>query len=113
MSTHVEQYKQPVLQAPVTPLAIPAGKYIDIDQKYYEPAELAPSTEDIHSRGRTLRPRIHDESPVGGFIEPETPIGLSTGSILVNYGAYLFQKRTGTDANHPPPVESAQNMRFE
>jgi hypothetical protein len=110
MPVHEDQYKQPALQAP-TPLAIPQGKFIDIDQKYYLPAELAPSVEDIHSRGRTLRPRKHDEAATGGFVEPSTPIGLSTGSIVVNYGSYLFQKRTGSDANHMPPP-STQGVVF-
>ena len=105
------QYAQPVLTAAPVQLAIPQGKFFQIDQEYYEPKDLQPSLEDIHSKGRKLRPHAQNVNlKASGFITPETPISLDSGSLQVNYGSYLYQQKTGFDAAHPP--QSAQQMRF-
>ena len=33
-------------------------------------------------------------------IHLSTPIGLQTGSLVVNYGSYIYQQQTGSDAAH-------------
>ena len=108
-------YNQPVL-APAPPqLAIPQGKFFQIDQEYYEPKDVEPSLEDIHSKGRTLLAHGRNVNlKANGFIAPETPLGLESGSLKVNYGSYLYQQKTGYDAFHPAnTITPAANMRFQ
>jgi hypothetical protein len=47
-----------------------------------------------------------------GFVAPPTPIGLSTGSLKVNYGSYIYEQKTGYDANHSPDVKTPATVVF-
>jgi hypothetical protein len=89
-------YNQPMLQAPVQK-AIPQGIFFDIDQKYYEPK---PENE---TKERHLRPHGTNVNLQSEFVEAPTPLALQTGSLIVNYGSYIYQQRTGWDAAHVPP----------
>ena len=86
-------YNQTTLVAPVAK-AIPAGVYFDIDQKYYE-AKPENVTKERH-----LRPHgtsVNLETP---FVASGTPLSLTTGSLKVNYGSYIYEQKTGWDAAH-------------
>lgn len=96
----VRQDKQLALQPPPTPLAIPYGKYLDIDQKYYESKDMSVPLEDIHSKGKTLMPHGKNVQLRSDFIQQPPPISLATGSLKVNYGSYIYQQKTGFDAAH-------------
>ena len=87
-------YNQPALIAPTATKYIPPGVYLDIDQKYYE------SKPENVTKERHLKPHgsnVNLESP---FIASSTPISLTTGSLKVNYGSYIYQQKTGWDAAH-------------
>ena len=85
--------KQAALVPPVS-LAIPRGQFFDIDQRYYEPQE------DAVFVNRSLKPHGSNVTLNHGFVEQSTPIGLQTGSLVVNYGSYIYQQQTGSDAAH-------------
>jgi hypothetical protein len=85
--------KQAALVAPVS-LAIPRGQFFDIDQRYYEPQE------DNVVVNRSLKPHGSNVTLSRDFVEPQTPLGLQTGSLVVNYGSYIYQQLTGSDAAH-------------
>ena len=97
--------KQVALVPPVS-LAIARGQYFDIDQRYYEPQE------DNVFVNRTLKPHGSNVTLHRDFVEPQTPIGLQTGSLVVNYGSYIFQQKTGFDAAHPHGGDKAQPAVF-
>lgn len=94
------QYPQPTLNQPPQ-MAIPYGKFIDIDEKYYSPQKPLPA---IHSfsKGRELKPHgtngSYQPTP---FIEKTPPLALDEGGLKVNYGSYIYQQKTGFDYAHP------------
>ena len=98
MSNH---YAQPTLVAPPPPLAIPQGVYFGIDQQYYEPKEANVTKDRVLKRPGTNVQLRRD------FVAPTQPISLDTGSLKTNYGSYIFQLRTGTDAAHPANTKTA------
>ena len=98
--------KQPSLMPPETAMAIPRGMYIDIDQKYYEPKEAA-----VFSN-RSIKPHGENVNLKSDFVKQSAPLSLQTGSLAVNYGSYIYQQKTGTDAAHPQGNEKVQVATF-
>lgn len=72
---------------------IPAGKYIDIDERYY-----MPSLHSMDARGNHhIRPpqeTINRDS--SGFVQKS----VFFNPLKSNYGSYFHQPQTGTDALH-------------
>ena len=98
MSNH---YAQPTLVAPPVQKAIPPGVYFGIDQQYYEPKD-ANVTKD-----RVLKPNGRNVNLKSDFVAATPPLSLDSGSLKTNYGSYIFQLRTGTDAAHPANTKTA------
>jgi len=84
----------PALQAPVQSKFIPAGKYIDIDEKYYRPRdkEYFLKHESFGSQGKPLQSHTIRYGETG-FVKKEPTLAL--GPMKVNYGSYIYQPRTG------------------
>ena len=81
---------------------IPAGRFIDIDQKYYAPQPRLP---EVHtgfaSQGKAIKPYSISYGSSGGLISSEPPLGGT------NYGSYLYNPTPyriggGTDGSHYP-----------
>lgn len=95
------QYAQPHLNMPPQ-LAIPYGKFIDIDEKYYKPQQPVPAI-DSFSKGRELKPHgTNGTYQPTAFIQNSPSLALDAGSLKVNYGSYIYQQKTGFDYAHPP-----------
>ena len=93
------QYQQNVIVPPPVQLAIPYGKFFDIDQKYYDPVEI--QQKDSFSKGLHLK--VHGNNvnyQPTGFVQQSPNMALDNGSLKVNYGSYIYQQQTGYDANH-------------
>jgi len=84
----------PALQAPVQSKFIPAGKFIDIDDKYYRPRdkEYYLKHETFGSQGKPLQSHTIRYGETG-FVKKEPTLAL--GPMKVNYGSYIYQQRTG------------------
>jgi hypothetical protein len=89
-------YEKTMLIPPVAK-AIPYGQFFDIDQKYYE-QQPANETKDRHLRPHGMNVNLKHSD---GFVAPETPLSLDSGTLKVNYGSYLYQQRTGFTPAHP------------
>lgn len=103
-----ERMYQSATLAPPVAKAIPYGQFFGIDQQFYDPK---PANE---TKERHLRPygmNVNHKNP-NGFVAPPTPIGLSTGSLKVNYGSYIYQQQTGYDAAHPADVKTPATVVF-
>jgi hypothetical protein len=101
-------YSGVTLAPPVVAKAIPYGEFFGIDQQFYDPK---PPNETKHRQLRPYGMNVNHKN-FDGFVAPPTPIGLSTGSLKVNYGSYLFQQLTGTDAAHPADVKTEPVVVF-
>jgi len=91
--------------APAPPsLAIPYGKFIDIDAQYHK--LIAPEETDSFSRGRRL---VHGNADVNvqptAFVEHSPSLALDSGSLRVNYMGYLYNQKSGFDAHHGREVK--------
>tara|TARA_R110002074_G_C12296515_1_gene644619 strand:- start:176 stop:457 length:282 start_codon:yes stop_codon:yes gene_type:complete len=74
---------------------IPAGKFIDIDAKYYRPQDrqFFLKHESFGSQGKPLQSHTIRYDQPQGFVKLEPVLGL--GPLIVNYGSYIYQQRTG------------------
>jgi len=86
----------PALQAPVQSKFIPAGKFIDIDDKYYRPKdkEYFLKHETFGSQGKPLQSHTIRYGETG-FVKQSQPLQLNGGVMKVNYGSYIYQQKTG------------------
>lgn len=93
------QYQQNVIVPPPPQLAIPYGKFFSIDERYYDPVESQPI--DSFSKGLELKAHGNNVNyQPTDFVKHSPSLALDQGSLKVNYGSYIFQQRTGFDANH-------------
>tara|TARA_R110000868_G_scaffold189841_3_gene433425 strand:- start:115 stop:435 length:321 start_codon:yes stop_codon:yes gene_type:complete len=78
-----------------TPLAIPAGKYIDIDQKFFTKTEIKRDDGVLRHAGSNINYQPSE------FVK-QTPsvIALETGNLKVNYGSYAYNQVVGFDDSH-------------
>ena len=96
-------FNSPTLAAPQPHAFIAPGKFLDIDAKFYQPKE------DVHPRqtgemfgrmGRPIQPFGQNVNYHSTAFVPKAQ-GLTTQDLKVNYGSYLYNQKTGYDANHP------------
>jgi hypothetical protein len=97
-------YTQQALQPP-PPLAIPFGKFLDIDEKYHE--LMVPQKADSHGRGRVLVEHGRDvnHQPTE-FVKQSPSLALDAGSLKTNYGSYIYDQLNGFDYAHPREVKT-------
>ena len=92
---------QTTLQKPATDSKyIPAGKFIDIDEKYYTPTKtvLNHQPEVFGNMGKPIKPYGENVNyQVTPFIEQEGSLSM----LKVNYGSYIYNQITGWDSAHP------------
>ena len=93
------QYPQSAIQPPPQ-LAVPYGKFIDIDEKYHQ--LMVPQKADSHGKGRTLVEHGRDvnHQPTD-FVQHSPSLALDSGSLKVNYGSYIYDQLKGFDYAHP------------
>ena len=103
-----ERMYQSATLAPPVAKAIPYGQFFGIDQQFYDP-KPADKTKERHLRPYGMN--VNHKNP-DGFVAPQTPIGLATGSLKVNYGSYIYQQQTGYDAAHPADVKTVPVVVF-
>ena len=85
----------PALQVPPPSKFIPAGKFIDIDDKYYRPVDkYLLEHESFGSQGKPLRTHTVKYG-TSGFVKQSIPLEVNGGRLKVNYGSYIYQQRTG------------------
>ncbi len=84
----------PSLQIPPPSKFIPAGKFIDIDDKYYRPRdkEVFLKHESFGNQGKPITTHTIRYAETG-FVKKEPTLAL--GPMKVNYGSYIYQQRTG------------------
>ena len=95
-------FNSPTLSAPQSQSFIPPNKFIDIDEKFYK------QKEDVHPRnnesfgrmGRPIQPFGSNVNYHATAFVPQAQ-GLTSQNLKVNYLSYLYNMRTGFDANHP------------
>jgi hypothetical protein len=97
-------YAQQAIQPPPQ-LAIPFGKFLDIDEKYHQ--LMMPQKADSHSKGRTLAAHgknvNHQPTP---FVKQSASLALDAGSLKTNYGSYIYDQLKGFDYAHPREVKT-------
>ena len=96
-------FNSPTLAAPQPHAFIAPNKYIDIDEKFYQPKE------DVHPRqtgemfgrmGRPIQPYGTNVNYHSTAFIPKAQ-GLTSQDLKVNYLGYLFNQKTGFDQAHP------------
>jgi hypothetical protein len=94
-------FNSPQLAAPQVHAFIAPNKYIDIDEKFYKQKEdVHPRSEEGFGRmGRPIQPYGTNVNYHATAFVPKAQ-GLTTQDLKVNYLGYLFNQRTGWDANH-------------
>ena len=95
-------FNSPQLAAPQPHAFIAPGKFLDIDAKFYQPKEdVHPRSEEGFGRmGRPIQPFGTNVNYHATAFVPKAQ-GLTTQDLKVNYGSYLYNQKTGYDANHP------------
>ena len=95
-------FNSPQLAQPQPHKFIPPNKFIDIDEKYYQPKE------DVHPRagesfGRQGRPLQPHGTNVVYHATEFVPVkqGLTADNLKQNYLSYLYNPITGFDSAHP------------
>ena len=94
-------FNSPQIVQPQPTKFIPPGKFMEIDDKFYNNKEnIHPiSNENFGRMGRPIQPFgtnvNYNASP---FVVKAQ--GLTTENLNVNYLGYIYQQRTGYDANH-------------
>jgi hypothetical protein len=94
-------FNSPQLAQPQAHAFIAPNKFIDIDEKFYQPKE------DVHPRagesfGRMGKPLQPYGTNVVYHSTEFVPVkqGLTSQDLKVNYLSYLYNQKTGFDANH-------------
>ena len=95
-------FNSPQLAQPQPHKFIPPGKFIAIDEKYYQ------QKEDVHPRsqenfGRMGRPIQPHGTNVNNQPTDFIPVkqGLTSKNLKVNYKSYLYNQIVGFDEAHP------------
>ena len=98
------QYPQPAIQPPPQ-LAVPYGKFIDIDEKYHQ--LMTPQKTDSHSKGRTLAAHGKNVNyQPTEFVQQSASMALDAGSLKTNYGSYIYDQLKGWDHAHGRDVKT-------
>jgi hypothetical protein len=94
-------FNSPQLAQPQQHKFIPAGKFIAIDEKYYQQKEdIHPRANEVFGRqGRPLQPHGTNVNHATPFLPK--PQGLSTQDLKVNYLSYIYNQQVGFDQAHP------------
>tara|TARA_R110000822_G_scaffold75724_2_gene182163 strand:+ start:2426 stop:2752 length:327 start_codon:yes stop_codon:yes gene_type:complete len=88
-------------------LAIPAGKYIDIDEKFFTKTAIKRDDGILHHSGSNI-----NYQPSEFVKQSPAVIALETGSLKVNYGSYAYNQVVGWDDAHSPHASSkVENTR--
>ena len=96
-------FNSPTLAAPQAHAFIAPNKFIDIDEKFYQPKE------DVHPRqtsemfgrmGRPIQPYGTNVNYHSTEFIPKAQ-GLTSENLKQNYLSYLYNMRTGFDQAHP------------
>ena len=96
-------FNSPQLAAPTAHAFIAPNKYIDIDEKFYQPKE------DVHPRqtgemfgrmGRPIQPYGTNVVYHSTAFVPKAQ-GLTSENLKINYLSYLYNPITGFDQAHP------------
>ena len=95
-------FNSPQLAAPQPHAFVPPGKFLDIDDKFYKQKEdVHPRSEEGFGRmGRPIQPFGTNVNYHATAFVPKAQ-GLTSENLKTNYLGYLFNQRTGWDANHP------------
>jgi len=95
-------FNSPTLAAPQPHAFIAPGKFLDIDEKFYKPKEdVHPRSEEGFGRmGRPIQPYGTNVNYHATAFVPKAQ-GLTSQDLKVNYLSYLYNQKTGFDANHP------------
>lgn len=104
-------YQQPPIGPPPPQLAIPFGKFIDIDEKYHE--LIAPQKTDSFSKGKSLvaHGKGVNYQPTE-FVKHSPSLALDEGSLKLNYGSYIYSQLDGFDYHHPRDVKTIPQAVF-
>ena len=96
-------FNSPQLVAPQAHAFVPPGKFLDIDEKFYkQKEEVHPRSEEGFGRmGRPIQPFGQNVNYHSTPFIPKAQ-GLTSENLKTNYLSYLYNMRTGFDANHPP-----------
>ena len=95
-------FNSPQLAQPQPHAFIAPGKFLDIDAKFYQPKE------DVHPRqtgesfgrmGRPIQPFGTNVVYHSTAFVPKAQ-GLTSENLKTNYLSYLYNQKTGFDANH-------------
>ena len=98
------QHQQTTLQPPPQ-LAVPYGKFIDIDEKYHQ--LMTPQKTDSHGKGRTLAAHGKNVNyQPTDFVQHSPSLALDSGSLKVNYGSYIYDQLKGFDYAHGRDVKT-------
>ena len=87
----------PGLVVPQSRMFIPAGKFIDIDAKYYQPQDkqVFLKHESYGNQGQPLQSHsVRYDQPIG-FVKQSHGLALDDGRMKVNYRSYIYQQLTG------------------
>jgi hypothetical protein len=99
MDRHQDRHRPLVVQIAPTPPRpiIPAGQFTAIDEQYYRPNEPKPLIAGLGYGAEALRP-YNINYGNANLINQAVPLD---STLKVNYGSYIYNQITGTDANHP------------
>ena len=89
-------------------LAIPAGKYIDIDEKFFTKTDIK------RDDGVLRRSGSNNNYQPSEFVKQiPSVLALETGTLKVNYGGYPYNQVVGWDDAHSPYASSkVENTRI-
>jgi len=86
---------------PPPSLAIPQGKYIDIDEKFFtKPIKKVVGL--LTHAGGNINYQPSE------FVKPHTPMSLSTGTLKTNFNFYIYNPASGWDNAHNPYSDKRQ-----
>jgi hypothetical protein len=94
-------FNSPQLAPPQPHAFISPGKFLDIDAKFYQQKEdVHPRSEEGFGRmGRPIKPFGQNVNYHSTAFVPKAQ-GLTSQDLKVNYLSYLYNQKTGFDANH-------------
>ena len=94
-------FNSPMIVQPQPTKFIPPGKFMEVDENYYNKKQnIHPNPyENFGRMGRPLQPFGTNVNYHATPFVPKAQ-GLTTENLKVNYLGYIYQQRTGFDANH-------------
>lgn len=104
-------HPQQAIVPPPPSLAIPYGKFIEIDEQYHK--LIKPEKNDLFSSGRRLvKGSLDVNHQPTDFVKQSPSLALDEGSLKVNYMGYLYNQKTGFDAHHNRDVKTEPQPVF-